>query len=507
MTRSAQYPGLPGPGFRSLAGCVLLLLMGTGCASPRDAAPAINEIYREAAHTYVRNPVIVIHGILGSRLEQESTGKTVWGAFTGTSIDPATPAGAQALALPMSKQLAGLDQDVYASGPLQAIELDLFFTVVSVGVYANILRTLGVGGYSDPVAVDPESPAYFEDHYTCWTFFYDWRRDCVENAIAFGDYLTATRARIQRSATERVEDLRQKGDAASLQEADEIAAWLASDWRFDIVAHSMGGLVARYYLRYGQNGLPADGSAPPVTWAGAEQIDRLVLVGTPNFGSMLSLSNLLDGFQPAPLLPHYDRALLGTMASIYQLLPRNGQGLVLDSAGEPLDFDLYDVANWEQNDWGLLDPDSEEYLEWLLPDEPDAAKRRMRAREIVANNLARAKQFHRALDQDAPTRSPAELRLFAADTVDTVSRVRLHKGGDGKFRARFGGAGALEYGDGTVPRFSALANRKIMSRGFIDSPVRWDSVTFLPDDHIGITQNPLFTNNLLFYLLQQRPRR
>ena len=30
-----------------------------------------------------RNPVIVIPGILGSRLVEESTGKVVWGAFAG----------------------------------------------------------------------------------------------------------------------------------------------------------------------------------------------------------------------------------------------------------------------------------------------------------------------------------------------------------------------------------------------------------------------------------------
>lgn len=35
--------------------------------------------------------------------------------------------------------------------------------------------------------------------------------------------------------------------------------------KFDLVAHSMGSLVVRYYLRYGAADLPADGSLPPET--------------------------------------------------------------------------------------------------------------------------------------------------------------------------------------------------------------------------------------------------
>ena len=34
--------------------------------------------------------------------------------------------------------------------------------------------------------------------------------------------------------------------------------------KFDIVAHSMGGIVARYAMMYGGADLPADGSLPPL---------------------------------------------------------------------------------------------------------------------------------------------------------------------------------------------------------------------------------------------------
>ena len=305
-----------------------LLTFAAACSSPRDATPQIRELYRESAQRHARNPVVVIHGILGARLEDRASGKTVWGAFTNDASDPATADGSRALALPFADLELDAMPDlgaapVVATGPLEAIQLGVVFAVVSVGVYADILKSLGVGGFTDPVAIDPASPSYAEDHFTCYTFFYDWRRDNVDNAIAFGNYLQQVRERVARGAEKRIRELREQGGGAALLEAAELEAWLAGGYRFDVVAHSMGGLVARYFLRYGATPLPADGSLPEVTWAGAEQIDRLVCVGTPSLGSMDALQNLVSGFSPGGvLLPTFDRALLGTMTSIYQLLPR-----------------------------------------------------------------------------------------------------------------------------------------------------------------------------------------
>ena len=52
-------------------------------------------------HRPDRNPIIVIPGILGSRLVDQATGLKVWGAFSGVSVDPETPEGAQLLSLPI----------------------------------------------------------------------------------------------------------------------------------------------------------------------------------------------------------------------------------------------------------------------------------------------------------------------------------------------------------------------------------------------------------------------
>ena len=92
--------------------------------------------------------------------------------------------------------------------------------------------------------------------------------------------------------------------------------------RFDIAAHSMGGLVTRYFLMYGGQDLPADGSLPELTWEGANLVERVILIGTPNAGSARAFRDLVQGTRLAPILPYYSPALMGTFPSIYQLLPR-----------------------------------------------------------------------------------------------------------------------------------------------------------------------------------------
>ena len=60
-------------------------------------------------------------------------------------------------------------------------------------------------------------------------------------------------------------------------------------------------------------------------------------------------------------------------------------------------------------------------------------------------------------------------------------------------------------GDGTVLRSSALLDER-PGRAWqprLSSPIDFHSVLLLPDDHLGLTQNRVFRDNVLFWLLEE----
>ena len=206
----------------------------------------------------------------------------------------------------LGEPLEQLTDTVVPDGALDRVRLSVLGLPVELKAYAQILATLGVAGYTDQTLGSLNAIDYGTDHYTCFQFDYDWRRDNVESAAKLLAFVEEKRAFVQQHLAE---------DFGGLPDDYDV--------KFDIVAHSMGGLLTRYMLRYGDAPPPPEGVEPTVTWAGAEHVERVVLVGTPNAGSVLSLIQLIEGTKPSPFHARYDAALLGTMPSIYQLLPRD----------------------------------------------------------------------------------------------------------------------------------------------------------------------------------------
>jgi pimeloyl-ACP methyl ester carboxylesterase len=458
-----------------------LLLATFGCAQTVET-PELGGLYDRLAqeHDPQRNPVIVIPGILGSKLVDDRDGRVVWGAFAGGYSDPGKPEGARLVSIPMSEgaALAERVDTVRPDGALDRLRVNFAGLPLELNAYVQILGTLGVGGYRDEPLGLAGAVDYGDDHYTCFQFDYDWRRDNIENAQRLHAFILEKRAYVQSELRARY----------GMENADV---------KFDIVAHSMGGLLTRYYLRYGDAEPPPAGETPVVTWAGAEHVERAILVGTPSAGSADSLLQLTKGIRFAFFLPRYEPAVLSTMPAIYQLLPRPRHGAVV-RAGTADRVDVLDPDVWEAMGWGLLDPEQDDVLRMLLPDEPDAARRRAIARDHVEQCLRRARRFFAALDVPAAPPPGTDISLIAGDAVPTNARLEVDD--EGRLWVLEKGPG-----DGSVLRSSALMDERIGGtwQRTLVSPVRWHRVTFLFEDHLALTQDPVFADNVLYQLLEE----
>jgi pimeloyl-ACP methyl ester carboxylesterase len=297
-------------------------------------------------------------------------------------------------------------------------------------------------------------------------FTYDWRRDLVECVQLLHDAL-------ERLADERGQP----------------------ELRVNLVAHSMGGLIARYYLRYGTTE-----PGGPVTWAGARRIRRLVLVATPNAGGVPALDAILNGsrvgFSYATLASHVTER----MPAIYQLLPPAGSPALLDGRGDPMDCDLHDPATWERFGWGPFGRKP------ARRGEPRGADPEARQAFVTAA-LARARAFWQGLMRAPEGPCPVRVLLLGGDCLPTLGRALVGErpGQAPRFlpETRRHAELMLEAGDGRVTRASAIAAHLADGDG-------GEAACGLPEvsqvfigaaDHHGIYDEPTFQSVLLRTLL------
>ena len=198
----------------------LIFFFQTGCGARRT--PSLERIFAEARARTGKRPIIVIPGILGSQLVNKETGKVAWPTVFRVSEND--------LRLPISPDLAANRDNLVASKILDTIKLARL--VPEVYVYHHLLVALkSYGGYAEG---DWDNPGQNGDRDTFYVFPYDWRRDNVETAREF---------------TRRVETLKQKLNRPDL--------------KFNVLAHSMGGLVARYAAMYGDSVQSRSGEGTP----------------------------------------------------------------------------------------------------------------------------------------------------------------------------------------------------------------------------------------------------
>ncbi|MCA1633877.1 MAG: hypothetical protein LC802_09195 [Acidobacteria bacterium] len=280
--------------------------MSVGCGARRT--PDLERIFAAARERTGKRPVIVIPGVLGSQIVNRRTGEVVWPSAFRSTVD--------GLSLPATPDLAANRDELVAGKILETARLARI--APEFYVYHGLLEALRrYGGYREG---DWENPPLEGDRDTFYVFAYDWRRDNVESA---------------RELVGRVEALKRKLGRADL--------------RFNVVAHSMGGLVARYAAMYGDRNLPPEGAAPRPDWGGASFVNKIFMLGVPNEGSAEAFATLMDGYSVTEglrrrvrLLNKLSREDALSVPSIFQLLPHGGRARFYDENLQPLSVDLYD---------------------------------------------------------------------------------------------------------------------------------------------------------------------
>jgi pimeloyl-ACP methyl ester carboxylesterase len=416
----------------------------------------LTNLFADLRQSPQKEPVIIIPGALGSILEDTTTGRVAWGRRSGR--------GLEALALPIDRETLRDNRDsVVAVNVLR--RMAVIPGLIEFKANEDLIRVLQeAGGYDKG---DLEHPRPGDN---CFLFWYDWRRDFVEAAQQLG-------AMIERLA-------RELGDP---------------DLKVHLIAQSAGGLVARYYVKYGTADVLDQEPLPPPTYAGTQHVAQVIMLGTPNNGSLETFQLLHQGFR-VPNMGRFTPAMVFTMPAAYQLLPHEEETVFLDGSGRPLEVSLYDPANWETYGWSVFSP------EHLTTSQQQLAQQR----RFLSLALRRARRFHRALDQGNPADDPVEYVLLGSDCRSTLRRVELTQDG-AVWRTRFQSedrqlsAKLFGLGDGSVTKESLLGSHRtgISQDDLAFSALHVASAVFVCESHLQLTQNLTALDNLLHALLVQ----
>ena len=342
-------------------GILPVLLVTCLLAACGRAGTPLEEAARSAAPPD-RTPVILVPGV----------SREVGAELRGGSLMPFS-----ALALRTDAEaLANLGDPRFAVGGGKPLtipgRLDHALRRTEVrGLQGLIDRLVHQDGYvrgdpEEPLDKDyPENPESVRNDRTrlasLFVMYYDWRRDIPESACLLAN-------RVARIRT------------------------LTGASRVYVVGHSLGGVVARYYARYGGRDVVRDrdcllasgGPAAMINASGASAIDGLVTLGAPHQGSAQAFRALMQDFNLFGILSVGLRDAVFTMPVAWQLLPFSGADgdvpLLVGSHGAER-VPLYEPQAWIERRWVLGDPANPE------------------RRRFLETMLARARRLHQRLQE------------------------------------------------------------------------------------------------------------
>jgi len=457
---------------RWLVCCGLIWLAGCQVSKKPDLA----QLYQQHGTDHSNTPLILIHGTMGSKLRSASTGEQLW------------PGKINQLIFSNYRRLANeIDPETIEviKGDIESYAI--FDSYSGLSIYDEIIDTLTTyGQYQQNTLSGKALPGR-----NLYVFHYDWRQDNVANAALLSAYI------------EQV--LQQHPDHNQV----------------DVVAHSMGGLILRYYQRFGGTDVLADVqrlNAGTIEQQVIQQqphhgfIRHAIFLGTPQLGSVKSVARLHQGFDFN--LRNIPVEVQVTMPSVFQLLPHPASIWAVDDQGNPLDLDVFDPAMWQRHQWSVYNPEVQQRI-MKHAQSPAAGEQRIRILQRFFNNqLQRAKAFWQALSPEFEVDHEGYV-IMGGDCDRTLDRLILHQqqerlelldeismSDDHPTRSNHR-AWLYAPGDGQVSKGSLLGQIHDPQTHVTTHTLRIRYPVFVCEDHIKLTQNITFQDNLLHILLNE----
>ena len=437
-----------------------------GCAAI-DRSP-LDRLYGAVSRPAGQPPVILIPGAFGSVLRDRASGRELW---------------------PVSDSKLLLDDYEDLGLPINPVTLEPdpgqaeAHTVLRSGLgrdfYGSLVETLQrLGGYTRCRVEDtPDSDAPCD----MYVYVYDFRLDNVRAAAGLA-------ALIERVRSEH-------GDPRL---------------RVDVVAHSNGGLVARYFIRHGTRALTEASTAAP-TYEGARAIRRLLLVGTPNLGTLQPVLSLLRGEEIG--FRHIPPEVVATCPGISQMMPFPRVPWLVDLQGNVIPADLYDLATWREFGWSLFD---RRIADRVVAEHGGGTAGRIyldRLREYLGRTLAKGRSFTESFAR-FPDSSEVPTWLFGGDCEPTLARLAVESVAGALYARESPAAIAapgrhacadvmFEPGDTVVTRSSLLGRYAldVAAPRTSDESLRIAHAMFFCGRHQQLTGNATLQDNLLHALL------
>lgn len=434
-------------------------------------SPDLHRLYMQSAAVTDQPPVVFIHGVMGSKLRDKISGEELWVG----SLDRILFSNYSDLALE-------IDPETLEPKPSSIEAFAIADNAIGKDFYGKIIRTLADVGEYKLVNIGEKVDKTQKNYYV---FYYDWRQDNTSTALHLADF---------------IDQIRIDYDDPSL--------------KVDIVAHSMGGLLARYYIRYGREDV-LNSNDFSVNMYGGQRVRRVILLGTPNLGSVKILNLFIEGVQLGTNEKIHTETLV-TMPSLFQLFPHPLNNWIVTSAGKPLDRDLFNVNLWRRFQWSIFDPKVRDRIRSRFTDSHVADEYISILEAYFEKRLERARRFVWSLTVPLPEGHP-KLVVFGGACDLTPARILVEEvDGDSVIRMYPDeitqpvagvdyNALLLDPGDGSVTKASLLGrdvlDPSIARHKYVFFPL--DHAVFLCEKHNSLTSNVNFQDNLLNELLSR----